>query len=192
MPEPIYIAYYTENTPYEDEVKMLRASLEKFHLPFDIQSIPSLGSWQENTKYKAIFIQNMLFKYPEYPLVYVDADAVIKSRPLLFSGLTCDIGVHFYDDQVRPEKELLTGTIYVAPTENTKKLIQLWRYINQEYPDRWEQKNLAIALQFMPNVAIFSLPAAYCLIFDLMKGQGEAVIEHFQASRRFKEIIDDP
>lgn len=188
--KPLYIAYYTHNTPYEHEAKKLRESLERFELPYEITSIPSFGSWQANTHYKAIFIQNMLYRHPERPLVYLDVDAVVKSYPLLFEELSCDIAAHRYTSPTRPKGELLSGTLYIAPTDNCKKLIQLWRYINQEYPSHWEQTNLSLAIQFMPDITFFELPPAYCQIYDLMKDRGEPVIEHFQASRQNKNIID--
>lgn len=184
---PLYIAFYTIHTPYEKEIKKLKDSLERFALPYDIEGIFSLGSWQENTKYKATFIQNMLFKHAERPLVYVDADAIIQKEPVLFNTLSCDIAAHYYDNGACLEPELLSGTLYINATENGKKLIGLWRYLNYEFPNRWEQKNLAIALKFMPEIHVFNLPPTYCQIFDLMKDQGEPVIEHFQASRQFKD-----
>lgn len=188
---PIYIAFYTINTPYADEIRTLQESLEKHSLPYDIEAIPSFGSWQENTKYKAIFIQNMLFKHAGRAVVYLDADAVIKKRPVLFDELDCDIAAHYYTNSMRDDKELLSGTLYVGATKNAKKLVELWRCINYEYPDRWEQKNLAIALRFMPELKIVDLPPSYCQIYDLMRDCGDPVIEHFQASRRHKQIIDE-
>lgn len=188
--DPIYIAFYTIDTPYEEEAKKLEASLREFSLPYEIEAIPTLGSWQENTKYKAIFIQNMLFKHTGRAVVYLDCDAVIRERPTLFDNIDCDIAVHYYESKNRPDRELLSGTLYVAPTENARRLIELWRYVNQEYPSRWEQKNLSIALKFMPEIKIYELPPTYCLIFDLMKDRGRPVIEHFQASRRYKDLID--
>lgn len=183
---PIYIAYYTVDTLYEDEIRKLKKSLDNFNLPHDIQAISSLGSWQENTKFKAIFIQNMLFKYTDTPVIYLDADSIVKQPPTLFNELDCDIAAHYYVSKTRPEKELLSGTLYLGPSCKTKKLVQLWRLINEEYPLRWEQKNLALAINFMPEIKLVDLPPTYCMIFDLMKEKGEAVIEHFQASRRYK------
>lgn len=187
---PIYVAYYTVDTPYEEEIKKLITSLKKFNLPYDLQGVASLGSWQENTKFKAIFIQNMLFKHQNRPIVYVDADAVIRNYPLLFDTLNCDIAVHYYDDKRHAERELLSGTLYFGATEKAKKIVEFWRTVNRQYPHQWEQKNLALALRFMPDLTVVELPSTYCQIFDLMRGAEEAVIEHFQASRRYKQIID--
>lgn len=181
---PLYIAYFTRNTLYEEEIKSLKASLELFKLPFEIQSIESLGSWQKNTMFKAIFIQNMQQKHPKRPLVYVDADAVIRKNPLFFNSLTCDIAIHYHSNKKHNYKELLSGTLYLGATENAKKLVELWRYVNVEYPQQWEQKNLSLAIMAMKDLNLVELPPSYCQVFDLMKHEGEPVIEHFQASRR--------
>lgn len=188
---PIYTAFYTVDTPYEEEVKRLQQSLIKHDLPHEIVGIQSLGSWQENTRYKAIFIQNMLYKHAGRPIVYLDSDAVIQSDPVFFNTLDCDVAAHYFVSPKRAQRELLSGTLYFSPTVNAKRLIQLWRYINQEYPHLLEQKNLEIALMFMPEVKVIELPASYCQIFDLMEDRGPPVIEHFQASRRFKKNIDN-
>ncbi len=187
----IYIAYYTVQTPYEEEIKHLQSSLEEFGLPHDIQGVPNRGSWQKNTQYKALFVQNMLSKYPDKAVVYVDADAVIRSYPALFDELNCDIAVHHYDNKKRGFKELLSGTVYFGATPKARELVESWVQVNKEFPDQWDQKNLAIAIERAKNLNVAELPASYCLIFDLMKDQGPAVIEHFQASRRFKGQIHE-
>ncbi len=188
--DPIYIAYYTVNTPYEEEVINLKNSLDQFSLPYDIQGVPSLGSWQRNTQYKTLFIRDMVNKYPDRPVVYVDADAIVRSPPIFFDQLECDVAVHHFYNKKRNFLELLSGTVYFGPTENAKKLIDKWIEVNQEFPDQWDQKNLDIAIKRMPELKIVELPPSYCLIFDTMKDQGPAVIEHFQASRRFKKIVN--
>lgn len=187
---PTYIAFYTVQTPYEDEIQKLKESLELFNLEFNIQGVPNLGSWQKNTQYKAVFIKDMLDKYPDQPIVYLDADAVVRSFPILFDEIDCDIAVHYYDNKKRNIKELLSGTIYFGHTAKAKELVQLWIDINKEFPEQWDQKNLDIAIKRMPELKIVELPASYCLIFDLMKDQGPAVIEHFQASRRHKHAVN--
>ena len=142
-------------------------------------------------EYKALFVQNMLSKYPDKAVVYVDADAVIRSYPALFDELNCDIAVHHYDNKKRGFKELLSGTVYFGATPKARELVESWVQVNKEFPDQWDQKNLAIAIERAKNLNVAELPASYCLIFDLMKDQGPAVIERFQASRRFKGQIHE-
>lgn len=188
--QPIYVAFYTIDTPYEEEVKKLENSLKKFHLPYDIQGVPNLGSWQKNTQYKAVFLQEILNKYPDRAVVYLDADAVVQQYPQLFDELDCDFAVHHYDNKKLPTPELLSGTLYFGPTEKAKMLVKLWIETNKKFPEIWDQKNLDTTVQQMPTLKLVELPPSYCLIFDLMKDQGPAVIEHFQASRQFKKLID--
>lgn len=192
LAQPVYIAFYTIDTPYEEESKRLENSLKKFNLQYDFLGVPNLGSWQKNTQYKAIFIRDMLRKYPNRSIVYLDADAVVQQYPQLFDELDCDFAAHYYNNKKRNFMELLGGTLYFGPSEKAKALVDVWIIVNNEFPDQWDQKNLDIAVHRMSNLKLVELPPTYCLIFDLMKDQGPAVIEHFQASRRLKKIIDDP
>jgi hypothetical protein len=187
---PVYVAYYTTGTPYEEEAKLLRASLDLFRLEYEIQGVPSLGSWQKNTQFKAFFIQEMLAKYSDRPVVYLDADAIVRAYPILFDEINCDIAVHHYDNKRRNFKELLSGTVYFGTSSKAREIVEVWIETNRELPEQWDQKNLQLALDRVPDVSFVELPPSYCLIFDLMKDQGPAVIEHFQASRRFKQIIN--
>ena len=78
----IFVAYYTINTPYQQESEKLKESLEKFNLIYDIVGVNDLGTWQANTRYKAKFLQEMLIKHKEKNLVYVDVDAIFNSVPI--------------------------------------------------------------------------------------------------------------
>ena len=51
---PTVVSYYTKNTPYEDEIKHLIASCEKFGIPYEIDGIPNLGSWEKNCCYQLL------------------------------------------------------------------------------------------------------------------------------------------
>jgi hypothetical protein len=53
---PIVISFFTLDTPYEEEVKKLRISLERLGVEADIQGVPSRGSWERNCAYKARYI----------------------------------------------------------------------------------------------------------------------------------------
>lgn len=179
-----FVSFYTKKTGYEQEVKNLIFSLEVWGLNYKIGRIDSLGSWQKNTHYKAKFIRKML-DYCNTPIVWVDADAVIKDRPVLFETLKADFACH-----LRGGSELLSGTLYFANNDTVKSFVDDWIATNEKHPDVWEQKNLqAVLPKWKDKINIFYLPPEYCLIFDLMRKEGEPVIEHYQASRRFKEKI---
>lgn len=189
MKDYLVIAYYTSNSGYAEESKKLVETLKQFDLNYHLREIESLGSWGANTNFKPFFIRKCL-EFFGYPVLYVDVDALFRAKPNLIETLNCDFACHIKDGY-----ELLSGTLYFEPTDKSFQLIDDWIRRIENEPMIWEQIHLHNALRFFPNnhngqeVKFVELPAAYCQIFDLMKDEGAPVIEHFQASRRFKDVI---
>lgn len=181
----IVCAYYTIDTGYEQESKKLIASLHALKLPMDIVGIPSQGSWEINTHYKPYFVESMLLKHYPKDVLYVDVDAIVRQHPVLFDDVDFDLGYAMRNDQ-----ELLGGTLYFANNPRVMKLVERWKILCRDMINIWDQIILQILLEdgcTDLKLKIRILPPNYCQIFDLMKEVGEPVIEHFQASRRFKE-----
>ena len=176
------ISYCT--TEYESEIKNLVESLEKFNIPYAIELVASLGTWELNTKYKATFVKKMLTMYN--PALFVDADAIFKNYPTLCDNLDCDIAVHY-----REGIELLSGTIWAQNTEATNKLLDIWIERNRTEPERIEQRILQKIIEdkLIPDLKVYELPATYTQIFDIMADTGEPVILHMQASRRLRKVV---
>ena len=193
------VGYYTVNTPYEEEAQNLIHSLTKLGMKKDIVGVNSLGNWQANTRFKAGFMLDMLLKYPNHRLVYIDCDAVMHKVPILFKNYDCDIAVRWQDFRWR-QNECLSGTIYLANNHKTQELCRRWRDINVNEGNnttRMEQWNLDTVIEQMknedPNFKVKNLPPEYTFIFDSMKKlypHITPVIEHFQASRRFKHDVN--
>ena len=194
------VGYYTVNTPYEEEAKNLLESLNRLGINHDISGVKTLGNWQANTRFKAGFMLDMLNKHPKYRLLYVDVDAVVHLSPDLFKNYHCDIAVRWQDFRWR-KNECLSGTIYMENNERTKRICELWRDINVNEgneSNRMEQWNLDTVINKMkeedPNFTYKNLPPEYTMIFDSMRGMYPnitPVIEHFQASRRFKKDVNE-
>ena len=193
------VGYYTVNTPYEEEAQNLLQSLNKLGINHDISGVKTLGSWQANTRFKAGFMLDMLIKWPNHRLLYIDCDAVVHKSPDLFKNYNCDIAVRWQDFRWR-KNECLSGTIYMENNERTKRICELWRDINVtegNYSNRMEQWNLDTVINQMkedPNFSYKNLPPEYTMIFDSMRGMYpniNPVIEHFQASRRFKKDVNE-
>jgi hypothetical protein len=194
------VGYYTVNTPYEEEAQNLLQSLNKLKVNHDIIGVKTLGNWQANTRFKAGFMLDMLMKHPNHRLLYVDVDAVVHKMPDLFKNYKCDIAVRWQDFRWR-KNECLSGTIYMENNERTKRICQLWRDINVKEgneSNRMEQWNLDTVINQMkkedPNFTYKNLPPEYTMIFDSMRGMYpniNPVIEHFQASRRFKKDVNE-
>lgn len=173
-----FISYYTPN--YEQQANRLKESLDKIGLPYTIEAIDNLGSWDANTHYKPQFILKHLIGTDA--VIWTDADSVIRENPILFDSLDCDIAFHRFKD-----KELLSGTVYFKNTVATISILLSWIEINRENPEIFDQKNLDTAIQLTSDLTISELPPEYCFIFDLSReyyGGRKPVIEHFQASRK--------
>ncbi len=193
------VGYYTVNTPYEEEALNLIHSLTKLGMAKDIVGVNSLGNWQANTRFKAGFMLDMLLKYPNHRLLYIDCDAVMHRVPILFKNYDCDIAVRWQDFRWR-KNECLSGTIYMANNHKTQRLCRLWRDVNIKegnQTSRMEQWNLDTVIQQIQkedsSFKVNNLPPEYTFIFDSMKKMypnAKPVIEHFQASRRFKHEVN--
>jgi len=194
------VGYYTINTPYEEEAQNLIRSLNKLRINQDVIGVKTLGNWQANTRFKAEFMLDMLNKWPNHRLLYVDVDAVVHKMPDLFKNYKCDIAVRWQDFRWR-KNECLSGTIYMENNKRTRRICELWRDINVtegNESNRMEQWNLDTVINKMkeedPNFTYKNLPPEYTMIFDSMRGMYpdiSPVIEHFQASRRFKKDVNE-
>ena len=193
----VVVAYYTVNTPYEQEAAKLRHSLERLGIPHDIVGVQNLGNWQANTRFKAKFMNEMLDKHKGINLVYVDCDAIIHSDPILFENYDCDIAVRWQDFKWR-KNECLSGTIYMANNSLMRELCKRWSTINKQEgdnPKTYEQWNLGKVIEDMRNegkIKDKNLPPEYTMIFDSMRAMYpdvNPVIEHFQASRTLRNKV---
>ena len=193
----VIVSYYTVNTPYEQEAAKLRNSLERLKVPYDIVGVPNLGDWQANTRFKAKFMQDMLIKHKGKSIVWVDSDAVIHSYPSLFETYDCDVAVRWQDFRWR-KNECLSGTIYLENNSKTMELCKRWENGNiAEGPGAktFEQWNLGKVIEEMRaegKIKDENLPPEYTMIFDSMRAMYpniNPIIEHFQASRKLRNII---
>jgi len=196
---PVFVSFYTEGTPYEDEVPKLQGTLRKFSLEHSIKGIPNEGSWDLNTYKKAEFLRTSLDEHGGRDVVWVDVDSRVCRYPALFQDYPHDLGVHSIDwSQYKrragcTEQELDSAVMYLKNTASVRSLLDRWVRRNREEgakpKPQWEQKNLQEVLVHPDGVDVHNIPATYCQIFDLMVEAGEPVIEQTQVSRRFKSLI---
>ena len=183
----IFVSYYTDNG-YHKEIMKLRDDCWKLSIKTDFQQIKNQGSWIKNVQHKPVFIKRMLDKYPGNPIVWIDADARMRKNPVLFDKFKSDVGIHYRKKCKHGfyREELLSGTIYLANNNKTRELMNMWISENSKFPREWDQRTLAKVIN-KADCIIEKIPATYCQIFDSMKGEGgKPVIEHFQASRKYR------
>lgn len=182
---PVITSFYTKNTGYEAQAEYLKASLRRFNYDNHIEGVPDRGDWHKNVYQKPSFIMRMMRKFPNRPIVFVDADAIIRKNPVLFNDFDCDIACHFFQD-----KELLSGTLYFGNTKGSRYIVRKWLDENRFHPTQhMPQKNLRIAFdKYKDKIKWEKLPSEYCRIYDSrMPMKGDPVIEHFQLSRMYKK-----
>lgn len=204
MDKITYISYYTENTPYKEVMESyLLPSLKLFNLNYDIEGIKNKGSWQANTHYKAMFCKQMLLKHKQ-PVVFLDADAIIKQNPILFETLdNYDIAYHilnwanFWHRQTdNPRRDVLNGTLFLNYNEKILEFLDKWIEQNNKNL-QWEQKNMEQVIKDkVIELNIYNLPPEYCAIIGMDNKtiadwyvKEEPVIVHYQKSRKLKYQI---
>lgn len=200
-PFPVIVSYYTLQTPYEKEVENLTSSCAQYGLDTAIEGIESFGSWELNCAYKPFFLLKKLTEIKK-PLLWVDADGMFVQCPSWIEAFEANFSVRIHDDLPwsHPSK-VISSTIFVNPTPSTIQLLRSWARMCQSKlmnPKRrlefWDQIALRDALYSASTQAkIASLPLSYAKIFDHpgdCANVGAPVIEHYQASRRFKNMVN--
>lgn len=192
---PVVINCYTTGTPYEKEAQSLRASLEKLGMETEIIGVPSLGSWERNCAFKAQFILDTYLRL-DRPVLWVDADAVVHDFPMLLAGAEADFAVGKACGW-----QFASGTVYFNRTPLGELLLKTWVDYCHRNPQIWDQIHLDRAWEEITAThSLYTqwLPQSYVKIFDMPwekrllacgNDACRAVIEQFQASRRFKSLV---
>ena len=182
------VAFYTYDTPYEDEVRGLAKTCEEHGITLYTKGYVSQGSWVENCALKAEFLLHVITTQPGRRFVYLDADARIRKYPTLFDTLSCDMAYHY-----RRNRELLTGTIYFEKTQTTLDVFTGWKQEQKRNPLKWDQRTLqSVINRWERPLDVVLLPLTYTQIFDAKEAKEEPIIEHMQASRAYKQLIKLP
>lgn len=192
------ICFYTENTPYEQEVIALRASCKTWNIPLELTALPSQGCWEKNVAIKPFFIREKLQKL-KTPLFWVDADAIFLKKPNFSFLEGSDLSVRFMTlFQEDKRYALNTASLFINATKEGEELVDQWCAHCEElckqnpFPSFVDQITLHDVLSSNKTAKIHSMPISYCKIFDIdsfFLDDKDVVIEQRQASRRFKDFL---
>lgn len=188
---PTIISFYTIDTPYAELANRLRESCKTLGLDYRIEGIESKGSWEFNCATKARFILDQ-WRRLKVPVLWVDADALVRRKPSLLAGTDADFAVHKIE-----RWEMASGTIYFNQTNHAQRLLERWGELCRLEPAVWDQHHLDAAWEEMANLFPLKtiwLPQSYTKVFDrpILPGEDtQPVIEHFQASRQFKRTVSN-
>lgn len=184
----LLVSYYTAGTGYQREAEGLHDSCERHGVEHRIKEVPNLGSWMKNTQYKPTFLLEVLEELQK-PILWVDADARVQQPfEIPFAEDDYDFAAHW-----RAGKELLSGTLWFNYTEPAIMLLRLWKERCGHGRQTLDQRILSECVPEIPSLRIYRLPPEYTFIFDIMRRalpNVKPIIEHFQASRKYRRTIN--
>jgi glycosyltransferase involved in cell wall biosynthesis len=178
----VFVSFYT--SLYEGQHQVLKASLEKFGVKYDIQKVASRGSWKANCLYRGQFLVEMMKKHNDN-VVWIDADAELLKHPSLLFEIDGTVDVAWYD---REGREYMLGTSYWKNTQLVKHLLMDWVTTSDLTATSISQRDFMRLFQakYMGKLLLYTLPEPYCHIFD--RAGNDPVIIHNQFSRQTKGV----
>lgn len=180
------IAFYTVNTPYEEEARIWQESFkdENYH----VFSVESRGSWEENCAIKPEIIRQAFELFPKEDILYVDIDGRRKN-PIPPSVPNPHVpGICFWNQRWNFNvRELLSSTLYIPNNPLGKKMVDLWINYQLQNPKIWDQKVLqhVVEKHEIPHDVL----GYEWISMDKHINPPFAYIHHEQASRRHKRNI---
>ncbi|MDI7860918.1 hypothetical protein MRS76_03020 [Rhizobiaceae bacterium n13] len=197
---PLFVSYYTSNTPYEALATRLRRSLDRLGVPHRIEAIESLGTWVANTGLKAAFIKRA-WEESDRPICWVDADAELLRRPDFVFDNPFDIAVvrrlGWYD---------ISSFVYLNKTETAGRIVATWAQLCRDNPHVWDQvlltlawfrvaRNERVASMWLSD-GIFRFPRPWIrdlrdrLLYYPRQKKIRPFVDQKQASRTLKSFVD--
>ncbi len=199
-----FVSYYTPL--YSMEAEGLIRSFEKLGIKnYQVEQRPQAGGWARNTQVKASFIYEKLQENDA--VVWTDADSRVRQIPTLFDTIDSDVGFFYLPPSsfVLPDHSILhrcddwqlngylqSGTMYFRKNERTLKLLELWMNMNDKDFQQWDQWTLQYATTLVHNLTVHKLPSEYVWVDGTNQqffGNRRPVIEHLQASRKYKKML---
>lgn len=184
------VAFYTKNTPYENEVQDFIDSMTKYKVRHTIYPIKSQDCWELNCAMKPRVLLDALHTIDDN-ILYLDIDSRIEREPP-FEEIERDIPglCLFKKKRKRASKKgpsLLSGTIYLPNNQSSINLVRDWLHTQQAHPYIWDQKTLQAVSAHHEH---FEMPLKWVKIFDEDMCDEEPVVVHYQASRSYKSLIE--
>lgn len=190
----LFTSYFTMGTPYKLEIERLVRSFDAFQLPNRIQGRASRGNWKLNTFQKIDHLLDVAREYTDRCVVWLDADAEVMKKPVLFAELTAR-GVDFAAAKARRHAGILGGTMFFGRGAKRIAFLEEIRDRLARRPgDYWgEQTCVSHVCEEWINDSLKQwtfeyLPPEYCGIF--WWNVPDPVIRQHQASRRFRRAIN--
>lgn len=189
---PVVVSFFTGDG-YEAEAQAMVETARAFGLATDVRAVPDLGDWTRNCGLKAAFVRDRLAEYPDRPVVWLDADARVLSRPKF---PPCDFAAHWLAGH-----ELISSCLYFGPTDAARAIADDWCAAQARQPDEWDQRTLQAVVE-RARANVVRLGPAFCWIESGDRDQDisefyygrdvRPVIRQTQASRRLAKRAVNP
>jgi hypothetical protein len=179
----VVCAFYTAN--YLEQVLALKASLDALGLSYFLKRYERATTWEATTRIKPVFVDYCMTRFPKHDVLYLDADAVVRSEPTFFNTVTSDVCLLF--NTVKPANtyflRIAAGTLLVRNTEGGRRFAKAWKgQVDNASMLSLDEDLIYMAMPRLAGVSFTALPLSYIKIFD-KPCDADPVIEHFQASR---------
>jgi len=166
---------------YHDQIRKMEQSCRKFKVAHDISILPLRHPWTVLTKYVPTFLGDMLRKWPEHNIVWLDSDARVRQHPSLFDALDCGMAAFWLHG-----KMVTPGVLFLCNCPETQAFLSAWAAECQKPEHKLVGNMWAFnrVLHFNPGKwKILPLPDCYNHLYD-SKDRTPPVIEHSLVSRK--------
>ncbi len=180
----ILVSYYSDPVTKIAAQRLIESAV-KFGLLYDIQGI----SGSEGLKSRAEFIRQMLNKWADHSVLYVEATGLVRRPFDIIAENSFDMAAYVLRPaSAAPSKAApFDGTGWIYPLtflftqkERSRQVLERWIESNRSHPNRSEADNLRYFLAEEP-VLFKHLPPEYCWVERIMRTtmpEALPVIEH--------------
>jgi hypothetical protein len=166
----------------------LKQSLARLGLNHDIEPIDTIFDDRLFAFEKADFLVRMWERHGG-PLLFVEADAVLRARPSLPVHLDCDFAVHRWNGW-----EMSARTLYFGRSQIAEALLRTWQDLAVAYPSVWDGYLLdqawSLTSSQMPLDTVW-LPRGYHAVAGDVDQHASAIIVHDLPATNF-DLGPDP
>ena len=187
-------AFYT-NDFYKKHAQRLVESIQRVGIQtYTIEQVHGCKTWSDAVCRKVSWIRETMDYLEDHDgLFYVDADAEFMRKPDWTVMKGCDFAAVEWKRHANCDPEALTGSMFFRNNDRVRGFLDEWDKLTPKYRHTFTPEQRSLAEYFSnPNpIAFKKLPLGWCRIFDDMKAMvsdEETIIQHYQASREYKEI----
>lgn len=179
------VAFYTVDTPYEQEAEELKKLLNKYSLKYKFYPVDNKKRWELNCAQKSTVLLQALSEIDD-DILYLDVDAR-PQRQLPIEELPKDRPGFCF--AYGPKKHLNSATIWLPNNKISLDVVKAWIKVQEKKPLEWDQRTLEEVIYCFPGK---DLRCHWAYINDKwtpLHGE-EVVIKQTQASRRLKRVVN--